>query len=117
VPYGFVGDQVGLWRDGGARATDLRGRAFCRTAAMSSYSPQSAAARVVRRDESTDDTPMCGPRKTCSAAYTRGSRGCQLIRRCDAAAQPQRRAPHRRVLDSPVTTGLNGTGSRQRLGC
>ena len=32
---------------------------------------------VVRRDENTDDTPMCGPRRTCSAAYTRAWRRCE----------------------------------------
>ena len=39
------------------------------------------------------------------------------LRRCDAAAQTQRRALPPPVLDNPVTTVLNGTGSRQRLGC
>jgi hypothetical protein len=31
--------------------------------------------------------------------------------------KPQRRALPPPVLDNPVTTVLNGTGSRQRLGC
>jgi aryl-alcohol dehydrogenase-like predicted oxidoreductase len=60
---------------------------------------------------------MCGPRRTCSAAYTRALARMR-IDYVDVMQlhKPQRRAPHRPVLDNPETTEWKGTGSRQRLG-
>jgi aryl-alcohol dehydrogenase-like predicted oxidoreductase len=72
---------------------------------------------IVRRYESTDDTPHVWTKEN----LFRGLHESLARMRIDYVDvmqlhKPQRRAPHRPVLDNPETTEWKGTGSRQRLG-
>ncbi|HEY6684379.1 MAG TPA: hypothetical protein VI030_15455 [Propionibacteriaceae bacterium] len=84
---------------------------------MSSSWRQSAAARSAR-DESTDETPPVWTRENLFRGLDE-SLARMRIDYVDVMQlhKPQRRALSPPVLDNPVTTVLNGTGSRQRLGC
>ena len=73
---------------------------------------------IVRRYESTDDTPHVWTKEN----LFRGLHKSLARMRIDYVDvmqlhNPSVEHPHRRVLESPEPTGLNGTGSRQRLGC
>jgi aryl-alcohol dehydrogenase-like predicted oxidoreductase len=73
---------------------------------------------VVRRDKSTDDTPHVWTRENLFRGLHESLARMRIdyVNVMQLYKDPASSTPPP-ALDNPVTTGLNGTGSRQRLGC